>query len=123
MGRPKASIRRSPELAWVISIPSMVAAIWLTSIAATHPGGPPFPTGLGLTVLYLALFCAAQATTLNFDVRRYAITFSVTEIPMLLALYYVAPVTTVATRVLAAGIVLSWRRIGAVKVIFNMAST
>jgi diguanylate cyclase (GGDEF)-like protein len=120
MGRPKAPRRRSPELAWAVTGPLILAAIGLTAIAA-HKYGSPYLSGFWLSVLFLGLFCGGQATTLNLEVRRYALTMSVTEVPLLLALFYIKPVTTVVVRALACVIVMAIRRVAPVKIVFNVA--
>ena len=120
MGRPKAPRRRSPELAWAVTGPLILAAIGLTAIAATKYGSP-YLSGFWISVLFLGLFCGGQATTLNLEVRRYALTMSVTEVPLLLALFYIRPVTTVMVRSLACVIVMAIRRVAPVKIVFNVA--
>ena len=59
MGRPKAPRRRSPELAWAVTGPLILAAIGLTAIAATKYGSP-YLSGFWISVLFLGLFCGGR---------------------------------------------------------------
>ncbi len=120
MGRPAARIRRSPQLAWAITGPLALLAVIATATASV--GHSPKLSSPWLSLLYLGLFCAAEATTLNIEVRRHGIEMSVTELPLLLALFYLSPLTTVIVRAVACVLVQSSRRAVPVKLAFNMAN-
>jgi diguanylate cyclase (GGDEF)-like protein len=74
-----------------------------------------------LGVLFLALFAAVDLTPLVFQVRRQAFKFILTEIPLVLALYFVPPLTLILARVLAQ-LIARYHRSPPVKLWFNVAS-
>jgi diguanylate cyclase (GGDEF)-like protein len=83
----------------------------------------PDPTGEWLTgLLFLVLFVAAGSRILRLEVRRQAFALSMVEIPFLLGLYYLPPVTLVCARAVAYVIVQLRRHQPAVKLAFNTAS-
>ena len=115
---------RSPQLSWLITAPLAVLAVALTIDAATKDALTNHVAVLSafpITVLYLALFCAAEATILSIEVRRHAIRMSVTEVPLVLALFYLSPLTVVLVRLVAAAIVQIVRGGWSVKLAFNLA--
>ena len=77
-----------------------------------------FPVAL----LFLGLFVLAQATVLHFEVRRQSFTLGVTEIPLLLALFYLHPLWVIAARLFGLVIVQIAQRSAIVKLVFNVAS-
>jgi diguanylate cyclase (GGDEF)-like protein len=79
----------------------------------------------GLTIpwpVLLALFASFEVFVLHVQVRREARTISMSEIPLVLGMFFVAPVTVMAVRVLGAGLVYAvYRRQTPLKVLFNTA--
>jgi diguanylate cyclase (GGDEF)-like protein len=83
----------------------------------------PFPaTDWLLGLVYLVLFVAAELTLLRFEVRRHAFTLTVSEIPLLLGLFYLSPLVLVLTRGLAVLLVRLRRAPSPVRLWFNVAS-
>jgi diguanylate cyclase (GGDEF)-like protein len=74
------------------------------------------------TILFLALFLAAEAVTLTVEIRRHGTTITLTEIPLVLALFYLPPLPLLTIRVVALLLIHARGRIGAVKQAFNVAS-
>lgn len=62
-----------------------------------------------LTLLFLALFLAAELTTLNVEARRHGLVVTVTDIPLVLGLFYLPALSLVLIRVAAVAVV-QWRR-------------
>jgi len=118
--RLKTSGGRSPQLAWLITGPlAALTIVLMVPLATRYPiPGDRWP----LAVLFLGLFVLAQGTVLHFAVRRESFTLTVTEIPLLLALFYLPPIMVVATRLLGLVVVLAYQRHPAVKTCFNAAS-
>jgi diguanylate cyclase (GGDEF)-like protein len=83
---------------------------------------PPRSDELWQFFLYLALFVAAQATVLTFEVRRHGFSLAITEIPLLFALLFLSPVTLVVARLLSVLIVQLWLRWAVVRVLYNAAA-
>ncbi|SNS85130.1 diguanylate cyclase (GGDEF) domain-containing protein [Asanoa hainanensis] len=75
-----------------------------------------------LGLLFLGLFALADLYPLVFQVRRQAFKIVLTEIPLLLALYAIPPLTLMLARVLAVIISRQIHRSAPVKLWFNVAS-
>jgi len=111
---------RPQAYAYFISVPlALLTAVLLGPLASD---APPAVRELPQFALFTALFVLAQATMLHFEVRRHAFTLSVTEIPLLVGLMYLSPVTVILARVLSLVIVQAWQRVLVVRVLYNVAS-
>jgi diguanylate cyclase (GGDEF)-like protein len=121
VGRSRVNVQRSPQLAWALTIPMLLVAGLLIVVAQARSSGPLLSSPLTM-LLYFGLFCAAEATVLKIEVRRHAMQISVTDVPLLLALFYMSPVSTVLVRVLAVVAVQAYRRISPVKTAFNVGN-
>jgi diguanylate cyclase (GGDEF)-like protein len=119
LARLKVPVRRPQQLAWAITGPLFLAAFLLTIPVVAHSKRPFGNVTLGLVLL--AMFAFADATQLRFEVRRQGYTMSLAEIPMLLALFYLPPLTVLGARVLAAAAVQAVVRWGLVKACFNLS--
>src|SRR5690606_25611286 len=112
--------RRSSELAWLITGPlAFVALVSTLVLLAEHPK----PTGdwpVGL--LFFALFVTANSVVLMFEVRRQAFSVTLVEIPLLLGLYFLPPVTLILVRLLGSVVAQLYRRVPLIKLCFNTAS-
>src|SRR5690349_225529 len=76
-----------------------------------------------VAAMYFGLFVVAQATVLHFEVQRHSFTLYLTEIPLILALFYMPqPLLMVSVRVLSLFVVQTWQRVGIIKRCFNAAS-
>jgi hypothetical protein len=103
-------------------ITAPLAAVAVILIAPTlngeqHPFSP-----LPLTLLFLGLFLLAEATNLNLEVRRHGLSVTLTEIPLVLALFYLSPLSLLAVRIVAMVLVQVRLRSGPVKLAFNVAN-
>ncbi len=74
-----------------------------------------------LAGLFLVLFVLADVSGLTFEVRRQTFMVNLIEIPLLLGLFYLAPLTFVVTRVAAMLAVQLQRKIPPVKAAFNIS--
>ncbi|HZO69937.1 MAG TPA: hypothetical protein VFB74_33490, partial [Kribbellaceae bacterium] len=120
----RTPIRRSPQLAWFVTVPLALAAVPLAIAAQLGQAQigyklPPLHWAYG--AFYLGLFIVAEVATLRFEFRRHAMAFSLTEVPLLLALFYVAPLPAIVARILASIIVRAHRRMKPVQLWFNAA--
>jgi diguanylate cyclase (GGDEF)-like protein len=112
-------VLRSSQLAWWITAPLAVLALLLTLATQIRE---PLPARHWLfALLYLALFVVAEATTLRFEIRRQGHAASVSEIPLVLGLFYLAPLVLVVVRAVAVLIFRSRGAQTAVKLWFNVA--
>jgi diguanylate cyclase (GGDEF)-like protein len=110
---------RRQELAWLITVPVAVLTAALVVPMASETVLPG--NWLAKAVLFLGLFIPAQATLLHFEVRRHSFILTLTETPLLLALFYLPPVLVIAVRVLSLVAVQSYQRFSLVKNCFNVA--
>ena len=120
MSRPTASRRRSESYAWLITGPLVVLTIvmFIPAVIAGHPFLVPLPEIL----LYLAVFIAAEAISLTIEMRGHGTTITLTEIPLVVALFYLPPLPLMAVRIAALVLVNVRRRTTPVKLAFNIAS-
>src|SRR6266508_1324600 len=118
LARPRVPVRRSQDVAWLITGPLFVIALVLTLpvILGRLKQHEPVFGNLVLGLILFAMFVVAEAAHLHVEVRRQVYIMSPVEIPMLLALFYLPPLTVVAVRVLANAvialanlIVFTWR--------------
>lgn len=112
--------RHSPKRAWLLTGPMAMLAVLITT--AAQVGHPITGMQLSLATLFLAAFVAAELTVLHFEIRRQGFMVSVTEIPLLLGLFYLSPVLLVAVRTIAAVGAKVYQRQTPVKLWFNVAS-
>ena len=112
--------RRSHDLAWLITAPLALVALIITFVLISNPRTVgEWPLG----ALFLGLFVAANATVLIFEMRRgETIVSNVVDIPFVLALFYLPPVTLIIVRVLTAVIMQVRRKSTPVKFAFNVAN-
>jgi diguanylate cyclase (GGDEF)-like protein len=119
--RSRFPLRRSPQLAWYVT----AALLLLASVIAVPMGVAGWhPADRWLTALvFFGLFLAAEAVVLEFDFRRQAMSVSLADIPLVLALAYLPPLTVVLVRFVGLLLVhnLYWRT-PPVKLCFNLAA-
>src|SRR3954452_11858531 len=118
--RSRPVIRRSPELAWLITVPLGLIAIVLLLPTVAVSGA--IWSSWQLTLLFVGLFLAAESITMRVEVLRHGTTVSLTEIPVVLGLFYLTPLTLVSIRVLIVLLVYLRRRIQPAKTWFNVAN-
>jgi len=83
---------------------------------ASHEGLSPLP----VSAIFFVLFIAAEVSRVQFEVRRHAVQMSLSEVPLLLALHFMSPLSVFTVRLLAAVAFTVVRRGDAVKEIFNL---
>jgi diguanylate cyclase (GGDEF)-like protein len=71
----------------------------------------------------VAALIAADFAVLNIVVRRQTISIAVTEVPMVLALYFLPPVMVILAVTVAVGVSLMRTRLGMTKLCFNVAKS
>jgi diguanylate cyclase (GGDEF)-like protein len=119
-----ALVRRRPDpgtrvAAFILLLAAAAIATWVAhaaSLAAT-------PSSVRIPLPALALiFAATEIYVLHIQVRREAQTVSLSEIPLVLGLYFASPATLGCAWVLGPGLVFFlYRRQAPVKVAFNLA--
>ena len=112
---------RSQDLAWLITGPLAVAAVVLTLPVVVDHHHQAFGS-LPLGVAFLGLFAFADATLLRFEIRRQSFSLTLAEVPLLLGLFYLPPLTLLLVRVLSVVLLYGVKRAGVIKLSFNVAS-
>jgi diguanylate cyclase (GGDEF)-like protein len=125
MVRRQPPPRRSDEYAWLITGPlALLAVIWSTALAiATEPLFGVWPLAGFLLVLMTLVMVVVEIPGLRFVIRRQSFTVTLTEIPLVLALHYLPPLSVVLTATIAALITQLRHRVSPAKVWFNVAKT
>jgi hypothetical protein len=115
----------SPHRAWLVTIPLVLAATAITLAVVTRQSpsdhadliGEPLIAGILCVLLVLSTI-----VPLRFTVRRQTYTAMLTELPLILSLYYLPPLAVLLVRVIASTAVQSGRKAGWVKGSFNVAN-
>ncbi|MEV1143528.1 bifunctional diguanylate cyclase/phosphodiesterase [Micromonospora sp. NPDC049799] len=119
MPTPRPSTSRSNERAWLVTGPlALLAVVCSVGLALV---GPPFPGSIAKALILLVVMVAAGTQVLQFVIRRQALAFTITEIPLVLAFFYLPPLTVVVIASIAALIGQLRRRLTPTKVWFNVA--
>ena len=113
-----APLSRLPaRRAWWLTVPLAVVTVVFTLLAQIGWQVPGWQWLLG--VVSTAAFILVDLTTIHVEVRRHRFGVSVGEVPLLLALLFLSPVTLVVSRSLAALLARLYQRQSWVKVSFN----
>ncbi|MFE0592293.1 putative bifunctional diguanylate cyclase/phosphodiesterase [Micromonospora echinospora] len=119
MTSARPSSRRSTDQAWLITGPlalfAVVCSVALALVSDPSPGNPI------LTLALLVAMVAAVSQVLHFVIRRQGLTFTINELPLVLAFFWLPPLTVVGLSVAAVLIVQFRRRISPTKLWFNVA--
>ncbi|HKR50946.1 MAG TPA: bifunctional diguanylate cyclase/phosphodiesterase [Pseudonocardiaceae bacterium] len=116
-GRPVS--RRSPEYAWLLTTPmALIALICIADFWVYQPHW--YRDWLAGLALFAAVI-AAQTAVLNVVIRRQTFWVTVTEIPLVLAFYFLPPVTTILAMTAATAVAMVRNRLGTTKLSFNVA--
>jgi len=122
--RLAAFVRRRPDpgtrvAAFILLLGAAAIVAWVADAASL----PATSSSVRIPLPALALiFAATEAYVLHIQVRREAQTVSLSEIPLVLGLYFAAPATLGCAWVLGPGLVFFfYRRQAPVKVAFNLA--
>ncbi|MGR6322218.1 bifunctional diguanylate cyclase/phosphodiesterase [Micromonospora soli] len=111
--------RRSTERAWLITAPLTLLAVVFSTAVALISDEP-----VGEWLLALVLFVAITAVSvpvLNFIVRRQSMVVTLTEVPLVVALFFLPPLTVVVIYTLSSLARYSWQRFAPAKLWFNVA--
>jgi diguanylate cyclase (GGDEF)-like protein len=119
--RTRQRARQRPELAWLISTPLTVLAVVISALIGANHSEPVGEWLAGL--LFFGLFVAANSVLFRFEFRRQIATVYMAEIPLLLGLFYLPPVTLIIARVLAMAVFQVRRKVPPIKAYFNVASS
>src|ERR1043166_520361 len=119
MSPPRSTMSRSPRLAWLITGPLAALTAIVAGVASTErPNLSPWLP----TIALLAGFVVAERTILNLEVRGHIMRVSAVEIPLLIGLFAVHPLSMILARVVAAVIAQVMRKSDFVKAGFNVVA-
>jgi diguanylate cyclase (GGDEF)-like protein len=114
--------RRAPMDIWVFNgLLTLIAAVVYVAVIR---GLPPASAGVHLPLLVIAVFfCATESWRVYVHFRRNAQSFSLSEIPLVVGVFFAVPGELVSARLLGAAVGLGFiRRHPPVKLVFNLAS-
>ncbi|MBB5870552.1 diguanylate cyclase (GGDEF)-like protein [Allocatelliglobosispora scoriae] len=114
-------MRRRTELAWLITGQLTLIAASLAAILSIRSHEPIGKWGWAL--VFFAVCVAADTVTLSFEVRRDTVLMSLSEIPLLLGLFVLPPITLLLVRVAASVVTQMRRKVAPVKGVFNIAKS
>jgi len=103
-------------------IPSALAVVLATlalfllssAMLLELPSGPTW-------LLLIAVFAVGESTVVHFELRQQTVSWTVTEIPLVIGLLVFGPLPTLIARALIIAIVLAIDRYSVVKIVFNVA--
>ncbi|SBT51629.1 putative bifunctional diguanylate cyclase/phosphodiesterase [Micromonospora narathiwatensis] len=111
--------RRSSEDAWIVTAPLVLLAVacaTLTGLIVKPPIGGWLPAAV-----LLALMIVASAPVVGLVVRRQSLGMTLTELPLVLAFYFLPPLTVVLIYTLSSLVTHLRHRLAAPKLWFNVA--
>jgi diguanylate cyclase (GGDEF)-like protein len=108
----------SPQRAWYVTGPLAALAVILTIVAQIDQEIPA--SSLYLAPVFLALYFCADSTTLWFTSRRQGFNVTLTDVVLLLALFYVSPLILVTLRAAERIVVGLYRREMPARLWFNV---
>ncbi|MEV6343335.1 bifunctional diguanylate cyclase/phosphodiesterase [Actinoplanes sp. NPDC051851] len=119
MSGPKSAPRRSSVYSWLVTVPlGLFGAICLGSFMATDNGWYDH-WSTGLLVAVGAIAATVSVTQIIIGRQAYAVV--VTEIPLVLGLYYLPPAMAIVAMTTAALLTHLWNRLELTKLSFNVA--
>ncbi len=119
--RPGASAQETVRRTWLFNLVlvTLAVALYRTTVGDLRLAAPVVQVPW---ILLASLFCAAEAWRVYVHVRRNAISFSLSELPLVLGLYFASPATLVSARMAGGAVALFLiRRYSPIKVVFNLA--
>ncbi|MCZ7435315.1 bifunctional diguanylate cyclase/phosphodiesterase [Micromonospora sp. WMMC241] len=111
--------RRSTERAWLITAPLTLSAVIFSTAIAITADNPLGDWGWGFVLLLV--MTAVSVPVLNFIVRRQSVAVTLTEVPLVVALFYLPPLTVVLIYTLSTLGWCVWHRFTPAKLWFNAA--
>ncbi|WP_433828313.1 putative bifunctional diguanylate cyclase/phosphodiesterase [Actinoplanes sp. CA-015351] len=117
-GRPRPR-RRSADYAWLITGPLALFALACT--IGFWIDDPRWFKDILPALVILALYLVSQFATFNVVIRRSGLTVTVTEVPLVLGLYYISPVLMIGVVVIGALCMQVRSSMVPVKAWFNVA--
>jgi len=104
---------------WLTAFGALLAVAGL-GVLRLAPDRAPVPISLTAVVAILVLFGVAESTQIHLEVRRETVSVSISELPLVLALFLLPPAAVVACRLLPAAAVFVARRTAPGKAAFNI---
>ncbi len=103
---------------WILNVGLAAAAVAIVLLVRPFPA-LAVPIRIPWWAL-AAMFGLAEAFAVHFQIRREAHAFSLSEIPLVLGLFFVPPAELLLAQLLGAGVALLFRRQSPVKLAFNL---
>jgi signal transduction histidine kinase len=120
-----ASWIHGPVAVWVLSTATLAIALWFTFLVRRLGPLNTIAAGEGFTLQWWMLapaFALAEAAVVHLKFRKDAHSFSMSEIPLVLGLFFAAPVHLVVGQLVGNLVILTFgRKQRAIKLAFNIA--
>lgn len=120
----QGSTRLSPGHKVALMAGGLMAMAVATAVAVGEGQASVRFTALDLDLhwwQFAIAFCIAELAVVHIEIRREAVTLSLSESVLLVALLTISPAGVIAARAIGGGAALLWRRPTAQKAIFNIA--
>ncbi|GAA2573628.1 EAL domain-containing protein [Winogradskya consettensis] len=111
----------SPQYAWLVTSPLALFATISLIVYWLHGAGWWHEWAWGL--LLTAAFVVAHVSVFNVVVRQQVLLVVLNEIPLILAIYFLSPVTVILAQTIASLITQLWSRMDATKTAYNVAKS
>jgi diguanylate cyclase (GGDEF)-like protein len=101
-----------------LGVTTLALALWAAVVAGL---APLEVSPLWITALLLCGFVVADLSEVHVEVRRHTVSLSLSEVPLVLGLFLVDPLSLLAARLLGTVVMEFWRRSAPDKASFNLA--
>jgi len=121
---PAGPARPRPPLPRVLRLRLLTVALLLLTAAAWSLGPDPGSIGrasLSTWVVLIVIFGLAEATQIHIELQRQTYSLSLSELPLVLALFTLPPAWVLSARLIGASYVFLWRRTAPDKAAYNLS--
>ncbi|MDQ3734796.1 MAG: EAL domain-containing protein [Actinomycetota bacterium] len=98
---------------FAVFVASLALFLLLSTVPPQFPKSPLWP-------LLIAAFAIGESTVVHFEFRQQTVSWTVTEIPVVIGLLVFGPVPTVIARAVVIALVLAFGHYSAPKIVFNV---
>ena len=109
-----------PNLALDLLVACLLA-LTVVALIGTHPSDVPLFDSIWPVLGFIPLFYVGEAVQIRLEVRRQAYSFSVSEAPLIVSLFFLSPVAILLVRLVGATVVQIHRKLSPRKIAVNLA--
>jgi diguanylate cyclase (GGDEF)-like protein len=104
----------------LVGIALLLACLSVLSFMATYDPRVAWSTPVLIVVAFSVLFGVCEATRLRFEIRRHTYLFTVSEVALVLGLFWLSPLEMVTSRIVATLVVWIYQRMPLRKISVNV---